>query len=127
MRNADIGNTDDTVDTNERLPTPAQVRGEIQAGKTGDIREGFDPAAAPMETDGEAAGTPMSAEAAKLAIDTQRSPRHEGQQNYDTAMRAPASLETKPQGKVGPGFLVGLVSLCAVGAAIIIGIVLMLD
>lgn len=35
----------------------AQVRGDIQKGMTGDKVPGFDPAAAPMETDAEAAGT----------------------------------------------------------------------
>ena len=36
----------------------AQDRGDIQKGLTGDKVPGFDPAAAPMETDAEAAGTP---------------------------------------------------------------------
>lgn len=34
----------------------AEVRGDIQKGLTGDKVPGFDPAAAPMETDAEAAG-----------------------------------------------------------------------
>ena len=41
---------------------PAQIRGDIQRGVTGDKRAGFDPAAAPLETDAEAAGTPLGAE-----------------------------------------------------------------
>lgn len=41
---------------------PAQLRGEIQSGITGDKRAGFDPAAAPLETDAEAAGTPLGDE-----------------------------------------------------------------
>jgi hypothetical protein len=40
--------------TDRKHPTGAQVRGQIQSGDTGDIRSGFDPAAAPMETDAEA-------------------------------------------------------------------------
>lgn len=113
--------------TEEKNPTPAQVRGAIQAGETGDIREGFDPAAAPMETDGEAAGTPMTTEDARIALDTQRGPVREAQQNYDTAMRAPSSLDTKPQGSLYPGFTVRLVGLCMLAAAVLITLVLMLD
>ncbi|NHT78570.1 hypothetical protein G8E10_22965 [Rhizobiaceae bacterium CRRU44] len=92
-----------------RDPTAAQVRGDIQAGKTGDIRQGFDPAAAPLETDGEAAGTPLSSEQARLAIKTQRSLVGDDQTDFDTAMRAPGSMKTVPQGKVSAGFLVRLI------------------
>ncbi|ACP26800.1 hypothetical protein NGR_c30650 [Sinorhizobium fredii NGR234] len=46
---------------------PAQVRGDIQQGRTGDKKPGFDPAAAPLETDGEAAGTPLDPEATRQA------------------------------------------------------------
>ncbi|MEA3533202.1 hypothetical protein [Rhizobium sp. CC-YZS058] len=110
---------------NENEPTAAQVRGAIQAGETGDIREGFDPAAAPMETDGEAAGSPMSPEQAQIALDTQRRPgRQEDQHNYDTAMRKPASLDTKAQGGTSPGFILRLVGLFLVGAAVIVTLVL---
>jgi len=36
------------------------VRGDIDKGRTGDKAAGVDPAAAPMETDAEAGGTPPS-------------------------------------------------------------------
>lgn len=36
--------------------TPSMERGEIDAGRTGEKVAGFDPAAAPMETDSEAGG-----------------------------------------------------------------------
>jgi len=39
-------------------PTAAQLRGDIDNGRTGDKTPGFDPAAAPLETDAEAGGTP---------------------------------------------------------------------
>lgn len=42
--------------------TPAQLRADIDAGRTGDKVGGFDPAAAPLEADDEAAGTPDSPE-----------------------------------------------------------------
>jgi hypothetical protein len=38
--------------------TSASERGAIDAGETGDKVAGFDPAAAPMETDAEAGGAP---------------------------------------------------------------------
>jgi hypothetical protein len=47
--------------------SPAAVRGDIQTGKTGDKVAGFDPAAAPLETDAEAGGTPISSEEMALA------------------------------------------------------------
>ncbi|MDX3977464.1 hypothetical protein [Shinella sp.] len=51
---------------------PAQIRGDIQAGLTGDKRPGFDPALAPLETDAEAAGTPLDPEMVETARRTQR-------------------------------------------------------
>ncbi|WP_409996100.1 hypothetical protein [Rhizobium leguminosarum] len=51
--------------------TAAEVRGRIQSGDSGDIRSGFDPAAAPLETDAEAAGQSMSHEEVETALHTQ--------------------------------------------------------
>lgn len=42
--------------------TAAQLRADIDSGRTGDKVGGFDPAAAPLEADDEAAGTPASPE-----------------------------------------------------------------
>ncbi|RYC27287.1 hypothetical protein [Ciceribacter ferrooxidans] len=68
--------------------TAAQVRGDIQQGLTGDKRRGFDPAAAPLETDGEAAGTPLTAEEAGLARAGERAGRPvDRSEDFDTAMR----------------------------------------
>jgi hypothetical protein len=39
---------------------PAQIRGAIQGGQKGDKLAGFDPAMAPLETDSEAGGAPLS-------------------------------------------------------------------
>jgi hypothetical protein len=41
--------------------TAAQLRGDIDKGRTGDKAKGLDPAAAPMETDAEAGGAPPTA------------------------------------------------------------------
>ncbi len=46
---------------------PAEVRGNIQKGRTGDKIEGFDPAASPLETDSEAGGQPLSPEQVEMA------------------------------------------------------------
>jgi hypothetical protein len=58
--------------TAERRPTPhspttAQLRHDIDSGRTGDKVAGFDPAVAPLGTDEEAAGTPPSGDAIALA------------------------------------------------------------
>jgi hypothetical protein len=45
-----------------KKPTAAQLRGDIDRGKTGDKTPGVDPSAAPMETDAEAGGAPPTAE-----------------------------------------------------------------
>jgi hypothetical protein len=47
-------------DQTTRDRNPAQVRGDIDQGRTGDKIEGIDPAAAPYETDSEAGGTPLT-------------------------------------------------------------------
>ncbi len=56
----------------EEKPTAAQVRGDIDKGRTGDKTPGFDPAAAPMETDAEAGGTPLTPEEAAQAREAER-------------------------------------------------------
>ncbi len=48
-------------------PTSAQLKGDIDSGKTGDKNPVLDPAMAPLGTDDEAAGTPPSASRIKLA------------------------------------------------------------
>lgn len=48
-------------------PTTAKLRHDIDRGRGGDKVNVIDPAAAPLGTDDEAAGTPPSPEAVKLA------------------------------------------------------------
>jgi hypothetical protein len=48
----------DTPGPEGRGPTTAQLRDDIQSGRTGDKVPGFDPAAAPLGADDEAGGTP---------------------------------------------------------------------
>lgn len=65
---------------------PAQMRGDIQRGVTGDKRAGFDPAAAPLETDAEAAGTPL--EPAHLEAPAPIAPPGHAADAYANAMRS---------------------------------------
>jgi hypothetical protein len=48
-------------------PTTAQLKGDIDSGRTGDKTEVFDPGLSPLGTDDEAAGTPPSAFRISLA------------------------------------------------------------
>src|SRR4051812_19252111 len=48
-------------------PTTAQLKGDIDSGRTGDKVGVFDPALAPLGTDDEAAGAPPSREAIAMA------------------------------------------------------------
>ena len=54
--------------------TVAQLKNDIDSGRTGDKTSGFDPAAAPLGTDDEAAGTPPSPEIVAQAREAERRP-----------------------------------------------------
>ncbi|EPE96859.1 hypothetical protein [Rhizobium grahamii] len=103
-----------------RETTGAQVRGQIQSGLSGDRRSGFDPAAAPMETDAEAGGQPISPEQAAKAVEDRSGLKPDIQRSYDVAMREPGSARTTPQtGRVLPIIIiVVLLIIVAVGLAI---------
>jgi hypothetical protein len=64
------------------METVDQLRADIDAGRTRDKVPGSDPAAAPLGTDEEAAGTPISPEAVALArrheVDTSRRTTEDG-------------------------------------------------
>jgi hypothetical protein len=47
--------------------TTAQLKGDIDSGRTGDKNEAFDPGLSPLGTDDEAAGTPPKPEQVDLA------------------------------------------------------------
>lgn len=61
-------------------PNAAQLRGDIDKGLTGDKAPGVDPAAAPMETDAEAGGTPPTAEEIAQARRNERRPSADANQ-----------------------------------------------
>ncbi|TPJ76341.1 hypothetical protein [Mesorhizobium sp. B2-6-2] len=90
--------------------TPAEARGEIQAGRTQDKTPGFDPAAAPQETDAEAGDIPTSAKPAEL-----REPSFTNQASFANAMRPPENAPGLQPRRNGPVLvIVALVVLAAV-------------
>ena len=58
--------------TNKQSSTTAQLRADIDSGRTGDKVAAGDPAAAPLGTDEEAAGTPVPAAAVAEARSNER-------------------------------------------------------
>lgn len=68
---------------------PAEVRGDIQHGRTGDKRPGFDPAAAPLETDAEAGASALSPEQTAMAVESggARPTKSADADSYNGAMR----------------------------------------
>lgn len=73
---------------NSKNATAAQIRGDIQAGLTGDKQPGFDPAMAPLETDAEADGmTLRSADVDNEREDQRWGKKPEVSADYGSAMR----------------------------------------
>lgn len=69
-------------------PTAAQMRADIDKGATGDKKPGFDPSAAPMETDAEAAGEPIREDGIEAELRDRRRPGRTVRQGADAdAMR----------------------------------------
>lgn len=94
--------------------TPAGLRGAIEQGRSGDKKPGFDPAAAPLETDAEASGSPMTGAMAGEAAASQHHPdRSDYQGSRAEAMRA---FDPKPADRRGGGPLL----IAAVVVAIVI-------
>lgn len=96
---------------------PAQVRGDVQHGLTGDKTRGFDPAAAPLETDDEAGGVPLTAEAAQNARAGQlRGTQVDTSTEYSNAMRPLSEAE-----KIDPFRQWFWLVLPIVGIAVVLG------
>jgi hypothetical protein len=71
--------------TGDEVGTTARLRAEIDSGRTGDKVATIDPAAAPLGTDDEAAGTPPTLDAVALAR------RHELKYAHDRGDQRKAS------------------------------------
>ena len=107
---------------NRRGANPAQVRGDIQAGLTGDKRPGFDPAMAPLETDAEAGGVPLS----RAEIDTARQEQREGRPadvsaDSGTAMRPRFAGNCPQQGPFWLYFF-GIALIAVIGIGILVSV-----
>ncbi|ESX09499.1 hypothetical protein X768_17740 [Mesorhizobium sp. LSJC265A00] len=92
---------------------PAEDRGDIQSGVTEDKTPGFDPAAAPMETDAEAADT--CAVPVPAATGT---PAFANQASFANAMRRPDDEHAPAPSKNGP--VLAIVALVVVAAVVFV-------
>jgi hypothetical protein len=88
-------------DANDRRgSTVEQLRSDIDHGRTGDKVEGSDPAAAPLGTDEEAAGTPLPPKVVSTARD----------------LESQASDSQREKGTLGAAWvLIGFVVVFAIG------------
>lgn len=94
----------------------AQVRGDIDRGRTGDKVKGFDPAAAPLETDAEAGGQPLVGQAAETAAQPVEAARGGDERSYGTAMRPFEGTETESSS--GRWWIAAIVACVAVAAIV---------
>jgi hypothetical protein len=92
----------------KRGATSAQLRDDIDSGRTGDKVPALDPAAAPLGTDEEAAGTPTPAQAVAM------NRRAERREHLETAASDHASGDQRR----GPGAMTVLVLVVLVGLSI---------
>ena len=98
---------------------PAQVRGDIQSGRSGDKRYGFDPAMAPLETDAEAAGTPLSPDMIAVArADSAKGVTDKTAPEYADAMRRMPGLP--PRSKSRSLLLLTIAVLLATGVIAVV-------
>ncbi|WFP62160.1 hypothetical protein [Mesorhizobium sp. WSM4904] len=91
--------------------TPAEDRGQIQAGMTGDKTPGFDPAAAPQETDAEAGDAADTTGPA-----TQHEPKFTNQASFANAMRRPENASGLQPGTKGPVLVIAALVILAAAA-----------
>ena len=106
-----------------RDPNPAELRGDIQAGRTGDKRPGFDPAMAPLETDSEAGGTSLSPDQIRTARETQTAGKSQDtSRDYADAMRTHSDIRdfTPSRGQAPPPSTAKIV-MVVLAAAMVVG------
>ena len=100
-------------DASSSAPTSDQIRHSIDRGHGGDKVAAVDPAAAPLGTDEEAAGTPATAEERRQAAAAEVRPA--------AASKSEGGRDHNPRGS-GKGILMGVV--LGAGAAVVLGVVL---
>ena len=96
----------------------AQLKGDIDSGRTGDKVGGFDPGAAPLGTDAEAGGTPPTAQEVAMARKDEQATAGNG------ARRNAAEPELQPNASyshssMGWGVAVGAGAAVAMGALLL--------
>ncbi|HEX2560721.1 hypothetical protein [Phenylobacterium sp.] len=99
----------------------AQLKDDIDSGRTGDKVGGFDPGAAPLGTDEEAGGASLTSEEVALAR-AQEGGRSSGGANHNAAE---PSLQPTGAGDSGPRVGPALIG-AAVGALLVIGALVLL-
>lgn len=96
----------------------AQIKGDINAGRTKDKRPGFDPAMAPVSTDAEAGGSPMSEAQVREARISELSEQHHGKDiSYGDAMRPVEGQADR--GHYGFVVVAGVVAVAAMIIAVV--------
>ncbi|MFN7024245.1 MAG: hypothetical protein ACK4QP_06930 [Pseudorhizobium sp.] len=106
--------------SHDATPNPAQIRGDIQRGLTGDKRPGFDPATVPLETDAEAGGSPFTEEDIRAARETHRQQgSQQTSRNFDVAMRS--SFEGTYNRMPSLPAMLPLIAVIVIGAAVVLG------
>lgn len=93
-----------------------RTRGATQSGESNDKIPGFDPAAAPMETDGEAGGAAASPVDPAMPVGEAVRP---SDTSYATAMRPPDGVARARSGWMTPLLAYGPFLLIAIGALVI--------
>jgi hypothetical protein len=94
--------------------TPAEDRGQIQAGRTEDKTPGFDPAAAPLETDAEAGDAANPARPA-----TRHEAKFTNQASFANAMRRPENASGLHPGRKGPVLVIAAAVVLAAAAILL--------
>ncbi|WP_374469248.1 hypothetical protein [Phenylobacterium sp.] len=102
-----------------RGSTTAQLRDDIQSGRTGDKVAGFDPAASPLGTDDEAAGTPPSPE----VVDHARRQERVGRPTSASSNAATPDLQPDARMADRKGMLIGVAAGIGAAAALAIALV----
>jgi hypothetical protein len=104
--------------------TTEQLKHAIDSGETADKVPGFDPAAAPLGTDDEAAGTPNSPAVVAEALDYERRPelaRRQDKSQVTPADRSPAPDGSSVSAKRPPDMTLAMPILVGGGAGVLVG------
>jgi hypothetical protein len=109
----------DTRGLTSRGLTSAQLKADIDGGRTGDKVGGFDPGAAPLGTDDEAGGDPLSPEAIALDCAT------EGGCARNSARANGATPELPPDGRLPRQRGLALVALAGAVAGGALGLLIL--